>query len=314
MSLNRYNVQPGQVWVDNDPRLHGERKIRVESVDDTHAVCVVVAVRYGGEGRPTRIRLDRFKPTSTGYRLESAAEGENAGRALEDRRDNSLESDNGQGVAHAQDLGRERGPALGGASPRAMTVETAADITDDMLTLPFLAADGFPYRGDDLCQHGDGPLFPATILAPGVAPVTVTEFLDWLIRMEDPGSDEGREDRRVVTLTHIIERATAARSVLTPATPERTEQEREANYGSTNDFPGVGDTMAEGEAVERVARVIDPDAWGLSEGDFFEEYMYDGSVRESVVRAKELQRSRKFHSLVKASAAIAAYEGQEVSE
>lgn len=50
----------GQIWQDNDPRGHG-RRIRIMEIDDTHAVV------HDGKRR-TRIRLDRFRPTSTGYR------------------------------------------------------------------------------------------------------------------------------------------------------------------------------------------------------------------------------------------------------
>jgi hypothetical protein len=72
-------VKPGQVWQDCDKRAYG-RTVRVVDVDATHATVELVAQRgrpaRGHEdaqraepGRRTRIRLDRFKPTSTGYRL-----------------------------------------------------------------------------------------------------------------------------------------------------------------------------------------------------------------------------------------------------
>lgn len=64
------DVRPGQVWADNDPRV-GVRHVRVVEVDGTHAT-VVQTNRHGmstGSTRFTRIRLDRFRPTSTGYRL-----------------------------------------------------------------------------------------------------------------------------------------------------------------------------------------------------------------------------------------------------
>jgi len=70
-------VEPGQVWADNDPRGYG-RKIRVVAIDGTHATVEVVAhraVSSGTAGRQTRIRLDRFRPTSTGYRLVRNADG-----------------------------------------------------------------------------------------------------------------------------------------------------------------------------------------------------------------------------------------------
>jgi hypothetical protein len=71
-------VRDRQVWADNDPRSAG-RKVRVISVDETHATVVGV-VASGGKyvpstaARKTRIKLTRFKPTSTGYRLVQDAE------------------------------------------------------------------------------------------------------------------------------------------------------------------------------------------------------------------------------------------------
>ncbi len=50
----------GQTWEDNDPRGHG-RRIVVINIEATHALV------FDGK-RNSRIRLDRFRPTSTGYR------------------------------------------------------------------------------------------------------------------------------------------------------------------------------------------------------------------------------------------------------
>ncbi|GHE33247.1 hypothetical protein GCM10017673_40220 [Streptosporangium violaceochromogenes] len=65
-------VRVGQVWADNDRRSTG-RKVRVEEIHGTHAVVVQVDSRGVVDSRMpvrrTRIRLDRFRPTSTGYRL-----------------------------------------------------------------------------------------------------------------------------------------------------------------------------------------------------------------------------------------------------
>lgn len=64
-------VRVHQVWADNDRRAAG-RKVRVVEVDDTHATVEQADSRAhdrGHPGRRTRIRLDRFRPTSTGYRL-----------------------------------------------------------------------------------------------------------------------------------------------------------------------------------------------------------------------------------------------------
>ena len=66
-------VRPGQIWADNDPRAH-DRKVKVVEITDTHAIVVLHTPRGVGDdhakpGRRTRVRLDRFRPTSTGYRL-----------------------------------------------------------------------------------------------------------------------------------------------------------------------------------------------------------------------------------------------------
>lgn len=65
-----HQVEVGQVWADNDWRADG-RKIEVVELTPTHAICVVVANAAGANsvGKRTKIRLDRFRPTSTGYRL-----------------------------------------------------------------------------------------------------------------------------------------------------------------------------------------------------------------------------------------------------
>ncbi|MFF7631407.1 DUF6354 family protein [Streptomyces cyaneofuscatus] len=61
----------GQVWQDNDPR-QDSRQVRIVELTATHAVVVLVQPREpvssAQPGRRTRIRLDRFRPTSTGYR------------------------------------------------------------------------------------------------------------------------------------------------------------------------------------------------------------------------------------------------------
>lgn len=78
-SDNPHQVEPGQIWLDCDPRYGGEsgprRFVEVESVDSTHAT--VRSVRYHitqarktstEYGVRTRIRLDRFTPTTHGYK------------------------------------------------------------------------------------------------------------------------------------------------------------------------------------------------------------------------------------------------------
>lgn len=62
----------GQIWQDNDKRSYG-RRVRIVEIDGTHAVVELVTGRGVGHadakpGRQTRIRLDRFRPISTGYR------------------------------------------------------------------------------------------------------------------------------------------------------------------------------------------------------------------------------------------------------
>lgn len=63
IGTNPYGVEKDQVWEDADPRSEG-RKLRILAVDDTHASVQSPS----GKGRIGRIRLDRFRPTSTGYR------------------------------------------------------------------------------------------------------------------------------------------------------------------------------------------------------------------------------------------------------
>lgn len=60
-----------QIWQDNDPR-QDSRQVRIVELTDTHALVVLVQARNpvssARPGRRTRIRLDRFRPISTGYR------------------------------------------------------------------------------------------------------------------------------------------------------------------------------------------------------------------------------------------------------
>lgn len=73
---NPNGVEVGQIWQDNDKRCQtpeSERLLKVLEVTDTHAKVVTVD-REGRfwptalKARMTKIRLDRFKPTTTGYR------------------------------------------------------------------------------------------------------------------------------------------------------------------------------------------------------------------------------------------------------
>lgn len=77
------DVRIDDIWQDNDPRQETgkERRLRVVRVPGAHAVataadpgelpveCMVVRGRPAAVGRFTAIRLRRFRPTSTGYRL-----------------------------------------------------------------------------------------------------------------------------------------------------------------------------------------------------------------------------------------------------
>lgn len=61
----------GQVWQDNDPRIaygrRGDRLVRIHDIEDGKAICQAWYTEES-RSRTVRIRLDRFKPNSTGYR------------------------------------------------------------------------------------------------------------------------------------------------------------------------------------------------------------------------------------------------------
>lgn len=69
-------VREGQIWADNDKRSKG-RKVLILAIDRRNevdfAICEVKSVAKGydkkGIGKKTLVRLDRFRPTSAGYRL-----------------------------------------------------------------------------------------------------------------------------------------------------------------------------------------------------------------------------------------------------
>ncbi|WP_411140278.1 hypothetical protein [Streptomyces sp. x-80] len=72
---------PNQIWADNDPRA-GERYLRIVDIDASRAAVRQVA--WDAERqvatvlpgvRTTRIRLDRLRPTSTGYRYIGSVRG-----------------------------------------------------------------------------------------------------------------------------------------------------------------------------------------------------------------------------------------------
>ena len=57
-------VKVGQVWKDNDKRSLG-RELTVVEIAGDYAKCKATT------GKVTRVRLSRFRPTSTGYALVS---------------------------------------------------------------------------------------------------------------------------------------------------------------------------------------------------------------------------------------------------
>ncbi|MFJ6667459.1 hypothetical protein [Streptomyces sp. NPDC091383] len=69
----------GQIWQDNDPRIEN-RLVWIERISETHAHVRQVALTASNEPVPlpgvrrTRIRLDRFRPTTTGYRYISGGD------------------------------------------------------------------------------------------------------------------------------------------------------------------------------------------------------------------------------------------------
>lgn len=72
---NPYGVKVGQVWRDNDKRAT-DRTFRIRkllpggSTPDRPGFAVVVMLTPKQvRGREREIRLDRFRPNSTGYRL-----------------------------------------------------------------------------------------------------------------------------------------------------------------------------------------------------------------------------------------------------
>lgn len=62
-------VRVGQLWRDNDSRNRAPRFVRVTGIEQYRAVCEAWYEEPGATSRTVRIRLDRFRPTSTGYRL-----------------------------------------------------------------------------------------------------------------------------------------------------------------------------------------------------------------------------------------------------
>lgn len=64
----------GQVWADNDSRMTFERRGTIVGIEG-NTVLMRWATDWSGKpvNRVSKIRIDRLKPTSTGYRLVQEA-------------------------------------------------------------------------------------------------------------------------------------------------------------------------------------------------------------------------------------------------
>lgn len=73
--MSNDQVEVGQIWADCDWRAKG-RTVRIIEVGSEHATVELHtngAYMHGKLGRRTRIKLSRFRPNSTGYRLVAYA-------------------------------------------------------------------------------------------------------------------------------------------------------------------------------------------------------------------------------------------------
>ena len=71
---NPHEVKVGQVWLDNDKRNPEPRYLKVVAIDELLGRAIVARVNsqggaIWGKYAPRPIKLTRFKPTHTGYRL-----------------------------------------------------------------------------------------------------------------------------------------------------------------------------------------------------------------------------------------------------
>lgn len=71
--MEKIEVKVGQIWEGNDPRS-AKRLLKVLEIKDGKAVVQ----HPRGIGMKTKIKLSRFKPTSTGYKLVQDVPGEAA--------------------------------------------------------------------------------------------------------------------------------------------------------------------------------------------------------------------------------------------
>lgn len=65
---NPHGVKVGDIWEDCDARMTKRHLLVKEIAGDKATVVEVSKVTRREVGRKVKIRLDRFKPTSTGYR------------------------------------------------------------------------------------------------------------------------------------------------------------------------------------------------------------------------------------------------------
>lgn len=67
--IESVEVKVGQVWEDNDPRIirggHAPRRVKILEIKDGRALVQ----HPSGMGRKTKVRVDRFRPTASGYKL-----------------------------------------------------------------------------------------------------------------------------------------------------------------------------------------------------------------------------------------------------
>jgi hypothetical protein len=69
---NPCDVNIGDIWVDNDPRYHGERKFKIIDFGTSKDGLPVVQIESFLTGRKTWSRTDRFNGRrSNGYSLET---------------------------------------------------------------------------------------------------------------------------------------------------------------------------------------------------------------------------------------------------
>ena len=67
--MENVEVKVGQVWEDYDSRYrsgeHARRRVKILEIKDGRALVQ----HPSGTGRKTKIRVNRFRPTATGYKL-----------------------------------------------------------------------------------------------------------------------------------------------------------------------------------------------------------------------------------------------------